>query len=127
LNSVKKNYYEHYRASKKDKILGPDGLLVELFLGCYNFIEEDLLRVVEFSRSTIQTLATFNSTFIALIPNIDNPSRFKSFITISLCNNIYKIISKIIARRLKGILSRQISLAIWIPRRHQIHEAVGMV
>ena len=53
--------------------------------------------------------APLNSTFIALIPRKDNPGRFEDFRPISLCNCLYKIISKIIAKRLKGILSEHIS------------------
>jgi hypothetical protein len=72
-------------------------MIYEYFLGCYIFIEENLMRVVELSRSTCQTLATFNSTFIASIPNTNNHSKFESFTTISLCNCLYKIIFKVLA------------------------------
>jgi hypothetical protein len=72
-------------------------------------------------------LATFNSTFIALIPNTYNPTKFEIFRPISLCNCIYKIISKIIAHRLKGILSRKISLKQFgFLEGRQIHEVVGV-
>jgi hypothetical protein len=94
---------------QKDKIPGPDGLPMEFFLGCYEFVEEDLRRVIEVSRTSDKILATFNTTFIASIPKANNPTSFDNFHSISFCNCIYKIISKIIARRLKGILSRHIS------------------
>jgi hypothetical protein len=42
-----------------------DSIPIELFLGFYDFIEEDLLKVIELSHSTGQTLATFNSTFMS--------------------------------------------------------------
>jgi hypothetical protein len=50
-----------------------------------------------------------NSTFIALIPKIKNPTSVTEFRPISLCNVIYKIISKILANRLKRILPQIIS------------------
>jgi hypothetical protein len=81
---------------------------VELFLGCYDFIEEDLRRVVEATKTTRKMLRAYNTTFIALIPKEDNPTSFEKFRPISLCNCIYKIISKVIARRLKRVLSKQI-------------------
>jgi hypothetical protein len=37
---------------QRDKSLGPNGLPMELFLGCYEFIEYDLIRVVEALRKT---------------------------------------------------------------------------
>lgn len=51
----------------------------------------------------------FNSTFLALIPKADNPQPFYDYWPVSLCNCIYKIISKIIAMHIKALLSKMIS------------------
>jgi hypothetical protein len=53
-------------------------------------------------------LRDYNTTFIALIPKEDNPINFEKSRPISLYNCIYKIISKVIAIRLKKVLSKQI-------------------
>ena len=50
-----------------------------------------------------------NRTNIALIPKINNPTKMTKFRPISLSNVIYKIISKILANRLKTILPQIIS------------------
>lgn len=50
-----------------------------------------------------------NSTYLALIPKGNRPSTFSRFWPISLCNSAYKIISKIIASRLKPYLPSLIS------------------
>lgn len=51
----------------------------------------------------------WNRTLVCLIPKCSNPSEIKSFRSISLCTTAYKIISKILVRRLKPILPSLIS------------------
>ena len=68
-----------------------------------------------------------NSTFIALIPKLDEPDLFDDFQPISLCNNIYRIISKVIIVRIKPILSKNISQEQFgFLEGRQIHEAIGV-
>ena len=83
----------------KDKSLGQDGWPIEFYLDFCDLIGKDLLKVVEESRKEGFIHAPLNSTFIALISSKDNPRRFEDFRPISLCNCLYKIISKIIAKR----------------------------
>jgi len=69
-----------------------------------------------------------NSTFISIIPKSKSPSSFNDFLPISLCNTLYKIISKVIANRLQPILSHHISLEQFsFLQDCQIHEAIGIV
>ena len=90
---------------QKDKSLSPDGWPIELDLGFYDLNGKDLLMVVEESRREGFIHAPLNSMIISLIPKKDNPGKFEDFRPISLCNYLYKIISNIIAKRLKGVLS----------------------
>jgi hypothetical protein len=94
---------------QKDRCPGPDRWLVEFYLDFFEFIGDDLLRIMEEVRLAGNVPRNFNSTFIALIPKQDFPKKFDGFRLISLCNCVYKIISKIIALRLKPLLSRYIS------------------
>jgi hypothetical protein len=54
-------------------------------------------------------LQDFNATFLTLIPKIKGESSADKFHPIYLCNIIYKIISKLVATRLKPILPLIIS------------------
>ena len=54
-------------------------------------------------------IAELDKTNIALIPKTSNPKRMVEFQPISLCNVIYKPISKILANRLKTLLPQIIT------------------
>jgi hypothetical protein len=51
----------------------------------------------------------WNSTTIVMIPKVDNPDKVSQFRPISLCNVVYKVISKMLGARLKNYLSEIIS------------------
>ena len=93
-----------------DKNPGPDGWTIEFYLGFFELIRDDMLGVVEESRRTGVIHAPINTTFIALIPKVDKAESFDDFRPISLCNCLYKIISKVISRRIKAVLSKNISM-----------------
>eukprot|EP00253_Pinus_taeda_P035296 PITA_35296 len=111
---------------QKEKSPGPDGWTIEFYIAFFELLGGDILKVVEESRISGCLYNAINTTFIALIPKSDNPSSFDDFRPISLCNILYKIISKIIANRIKPILSRHISPQQFaFLENRQIHEAIG--
>jgi hypothetical protein len=93
----------------KDKIPGPDGWTVEFYLHFFDLVGVDLLELVEDSRLRGKVTGALNSTFLTLIPKENNPISFGDYRPITLCNLCYKLISKIIANRIKPILSRTLS------------------
>jgi len=50
-----------------------------------------------------------NNTFIALIPKVDSRQRLNDFRPISLVGSMYKILSKVLANRLRSIMGSVIS------------------
>jgi len=77
---------------KKEKISGPDGWTTELFTFFFNLVGEDVLAMVEETRSLGAIIIGLNSMFMTLIPTENNPSSFDDCRPISLCNLCYKII-----------------------------------
>ena len=82
---------------------------MEFFLEFFDLIGGDLLNVVECSRLTGRVTSSLNYTFLSLIPKKDKPNSFVDFRPISLCNLVYKLITKIIALKLKPHLDKSIS------------------
>ena len=110
-----------------DKSLGPNGWTIEFYLGFIDLIGNDLLGVVEESRRTGVIHGPINATFIALIPKVNKVESFDDFRPISLCNCLYKIIAKGISRRIKRVLSKNISLEQFgFLQGRQVHEAIGV-
>ena len=73
---------------QKDKSPQLDGWMIEFLLELFELMGGDLLKVVEDTRIFGRIPASFNSTFIALIPKVDNLVSLNDFRPIPLCNCI---------------------------------------
>ena len=69
---------------------------------------EDVTAVVLKALNLGVILESLNSTFIALIPKVKQPRKVSDFRPISLCNVVYKLISKVLVNQLKKILANAI-------------------
>jgi len=91
------------------KAPGPDGFTSLFYQKYWSLVKPVVLSCVWNFFKNHHLLKEQNHTFIALVPKQVGPSMVHHFRPISLCNIIYKIISKILANRLKGLLHHFIS------------------
>lgn len=100
---------------------------MEVFIHFADLMIPDLLATIKESRINGFIPGVVNSTFIALIPKRKSPQIFVYFRSISLYNTVYKLISKVIARKLKLILSKFISEEQFrFIEGRQIHDVIGI-
>eukprot|EP00253_Pinus_taeda_P035212 PITA_35212 len=94
---------------KRGKSPRPDGFTVEFYQAAWKFMGQDILEFVEESRLKYRMWSGINSTFLTLIPKNNNTEEAQGFRPIALCNVIYKVISSLVAKRLKPLLPSIIS------------------
>ena len=88
---------------------GPDGMPPLFFQQFWPIIGDEVADVVLTCLNTGSVPSSINQTFITLIPKVKSPVRVSEYRPIALCNILYKLISKVIANRLKNILPSIIS------------------
>jgi hypothetical protein len=91
------------------KAPGPDGIHAFFYKRFWSLCGEDITNEVLQAMNTGIIPDGWNDTTVVLIPKIDCPESVTQYRPISLCNVIYKIISKMLAQRLKVILPEVIS------------------
>eukprot|EP00253_Pinus_taeda_P032535 PITA_32535 len=92
------------------KAPGPDGFNVDFFKAFLNIVKHDILNVVEDSRMNRTILKELNTSFISLISKHDNTQNPDRFRPIAFCNVVYRIVSKVVANRIKPLLPTLVSM-----------------
>ncbi|XP_027171528.1 uncharacterized protein LOC113771107 [Coffea eugenioides] len=109
-----------------EKAPGQDGMSPLFFQRFWSTIKGDIIPAVKAFFSSGFMLKSVNHTVISLILKILHPTSLKNFRPISLCGVLYKIISKILANRLKSVLDKCISKtqSAFIPDRQILGNVV---
>ena len=101
------------------KAPSPDGFSALFYKQLWPTVGNDLVKAVSsfFTRGTMPK--EVNCSLIVLIPKISNLTSVNHFRPISLCNVVYKIISKLLVAKLRPLLDRLISptQSAFIPNR----------
>lgn len=91
------------------KAPGPDDILARFYQRNWEVLREDMVKgVLNFFDTGIMPEG-INDTVIVLIPKGKDPQSLKDYRPISLCNVIYKVVSKCLVNRLRPILDGIIS------------------
>ena len=86
------------------KAPGPDGLPPLFFQHYWHAVGDDVTEAVLSCLSMGVIPSFINPTFINLIPKVKSPTKVFEFRPISLCNIVYKLVSKVVANRIRGLL-----------------------
>ena len=101
------------------KAPGPDGFPARFFQRYWEVVKDDVVAAVQGFFRDGYLPPGVNDTAIVLIPKGSDSVELKDFRPISLCNVIYKVISKCLVNRLRPILDSIISLeqSAFVPGR----------
>ena len=101
------------------KALGPDGFSALFYKQLWSTVGNDVVKAVSsfFIRGSMPK--EVNSSLIVLIPKLSNPTTVDHFRTISLCNVVYKIISKLLVEKLRPLFDKLVlpTQSAFIPNR----------
>nr|XP_011457336.1 PREDICTED: uncharacterized protein LOC105349397 [Fragaria vesca subsp. vesca] len=91
------------------KALGPDGIPAKFFQAHWLTCKDDIVKMVKECFDKCELPENLNNTLIALILKVASPLSMKQMRPISLCNTLYKVVSKIILQRLRPMMSTLVS------------------
>lgn len=103
------------------KAPGPEGFQAIFYQTPWDIIGGDLSSLIKGIFENPERVADLNETLISLIPKMELVTCMKHFRPISLCNVSYKIVTKIIAQRLRGLMPHLIGScqSSFVPNRKQ--------
>ena len=100
-------------------LIGPDGMPFVFYQSYWHVVGADVSVAVLSCLNSSKIPHSLDHTYVTLIPKTKNLERFTEYKPISLCNVIYKLISKVFANHLKKVLPTVISetQSVFVPGR----------
>ncbi|KAK1314810.1 hypothetical protein QJS10_CPA01g01582 [Acorus calamus] len=106
---TEKEIWKALQGMKSSSSPGPDGFPASFYKKCWKIVKEEVILAVQSFFRDGKLLKQLNTTFISLIPKSQNADSLEQYRPISLCNTIYKLITKIMATRIQDVLPSLIS------------------
>ncbi|CAL8166302.1 unnamed protein product [Prunus armeniaca] len=91
------------------KTPGPDGFPAIFHQNFWDLCSSDISSVVKDCFISASLPEHLNDTLIALVPKVEKPTSMPQLRPISLCNTLYKVVSKILVARLRPLMTKLVS------------------
>lgn len=88
---------------KGEKSPSPDAFSTKFYKLHWELIQDELTSAFKYLYATTDIPKGLNHTFITLVPKINKPAHISDYRLIACCSVLYKILSKVICKRLMGL------------------------
>ncbi|KAL3676115.1 hypothetical protein R1sor_026063 [Riccia sorocarpa] len=92
------------KSLKRGKAPGLDGVTNDFILNCWEFLREDCIKMIQYFWNNKALLHKDSQGFIKLLAKNDEKEQLRNWRPITLMSCTYKLISKVLARRMKHFL-----------------------
>lgn len=89
-----------------NKAPGPDGFNLYCIQKCWSIMKGEFMQLFQEFHRNGKLAKGVNSSFITLIPKKKNPIDLSEFRPISLVSSIYKVLAKVLSRRIRQVLPK---------------------
>ncbi|GAU51106.1 hypothetical protein TSUD_141480 [Trifolium subterraneum] len=102
-----------------NKSPGPDGFNINFFKACWSIVKDDVMAFQNEFHHNAHLPKAITASFLTLIPKKNHPQDLFDYRPICLIGSLYKIVSKLLANRLKKVLGKLISncQSAFLPQR----------
>ena len=91
------------------KAPGPDGFHALFFQTNWHVLGQSIIQIIQDIFEQLRIPSTWGHTNLVLIPKVAHPEQITQFRPISLCNTLYKVVSRILMQCLKPYMAEIIN------------------